>query len=151
MFWILFGVRAHDSVRTRNLHPRQQSGFHHRVIAVKPLLTGWCGSQRLVKCNVPQDPILAIALLHRDSFFISMSFLLFSIYSLLPPLHFHCLSLLFSHSSAGAVKPSERAKNTWRNCGVAPSIFGSTLLTCKMQIMVKSVAPRSNLLLNRIL
>lgn len=49
------------------------------VIAVKPLLTGWCGSQHLVKCNVPQDSILAIAPLYWDSFFfISMSFLFFS-------------------------------------------------------------------------
>lgn len=82
-----FSVRAHDSVWTRNLHPRQQSGFHRRVIAVKPLLTGWCGSQGLVKCNVPQAPILAIALLHWDSFFffISMSFFLL--------LHFHCLPI----------------------------------------------------------
>lgn len=64
-----FSVRAHDSVWTRNLHPRQQSGFHHRVIAVKPLLTGWCGSQGLVKCNVPRDPVLAIALLHWNSSF----------------------------------------------------------------------------------
>lgn len=79
-----FSVRAHDSVWTRNLHPRQQSGFHHRVIAVKPLLTGWCGSQRLVKCNVPQDSILAITLLHWDSFFISMFFLLF-LFFFLPP------------------------------------------------------------------
>lgn len=62
-----FCVTAPISVWTRNLHPKQQSGFHRRVIAVKPLLTGWCGSQRLVKCNVPQDSILAIALLHWDS------------------------------------------------------------------------------------
>ena len=99
-------VRARDSVWTRNLHPRQQSGFHHRVKAVKPLLTGWCGSQRLVKCNVPQDLILAVTLLHRGLvfFFISMSFLLL----LHPLLNFHCLprpSPLLS--TVGAVKPSE--------------------------------------------
>lgn len=88
-----FSVRAHDSVWTRNLHPRQQSGFHHRVIAVKPLLTGWCGSQGLVKCNVPRDLILAIALLHWDSFLFFYYHLFSFFLFLLPPLHFHCLSI----------------------------------------------------------
>lgn len=106
-----FSVRAHDSVWTRNLHPRQQSGFHHRVIAVKPLLTGWCGSQGLVKCNVPRDLILAIALLHWDSF-LFFYYHLFSFFLFCSHLFIFIVFLSFfpfSLSFAGAVKPSETA------------------------------------------
>lgn len=80
------------------------------VIAVKPLLTGWCGSQRLVKCNVPQDSILAIAPLYWDSFFfISKSFLFFSHFLSYPPTP-SSFPLSFSPTFCScAVKPSETA------------------------------------------
>lgn len=70
------------------------------VIAVKPLLTGWCGSQRLVKCNVPQDSIL-----HPSPFFF------FSLSQLPPPHPFFIFIVFLSHFllSACAVKPSETA------------------------------------------
>lgn len=82
------------------------------VIAVKPLLTGWCGSQRLVKCNVPQDSILAIAPLYWDSFFLLASpFFFFSLSQLPPPHPFFIFIVFLSHFllSACAVKPSETA------------------------------------------
>lgn len=112
-----FSVRAHDSVWTRNLHPRQQSGFHRRVIAVKPPLTGWCGSQRLVrlyimKSKVSEDSILATALLRWDFFFfISLSdlfFFFFPSFPIPPPLFLIFIVFLSaSLSSAGAGRPCE--------------------------------------------
>lgn len=67
------GVRARDSAWACNLHPRQQSGFGHRIIAVKPLLTVWFHIAAFLRnLNVPWDAIVAMAWLHWNLLFFNV-------------------------------------------------------------------------------
>lgn len=133
------GVRAHDSARTCNLHPRQQSGFGHRVIAVKPLLTVWFSDRSILwNLNVPWEAVAAIALLQWNSllFFINIcSFLHFLFLPFFPLILPQLLNAVFSILLSILVVVGRRrccscslvlAGPRDCRCGVVASIFGST-------------------------